>query len=160
MVRDFRGIFGSMEKNFRKNQHMDSGIVNHAQMQGTTTEKRIDVWAQSQPVGLAVERLQQIFKEGINQKMLFVKFEDFCSNPKKEMERIYQYLELPYYEHDFDNVQQITKEDDAVYGIYGDHKIKNKIEPLKMDYKEVLGVNASNWIKQKYQWFYDEFNYF
>ena len=160
MVRDLRGIYSSMEKNFRKNQHMDSGIVNHAQMQGTTTEKRIDVWSQSQPVGLAIERLQQVFKEGINQNMLFVKFEDFCSNPKTEMQRIYNYLELPYYEHDFNNVEQITQEDDAVYGIYGDHKIKSKIEPLKLDYKEVLGVNASNWIKTKYQWFYDQFGYF
>jgi len=159
-VRDLRGIFASMEKNFRKNQHMDSGIVNHAQMQGTTTEKRIDIWAQSQPVGLAIERLHQIFKEGNNQKMLFVKFEDFSSNPKKEMERIYQYLELPYYEHDFNNVQQITQEDDSVYGIYGDHKIKSRIEPLKPDYKEILGVNASNWIKSNYQWFYDQFGYF
>ena len=160
MVRDLRGIYSSMEKNFRKNQHMDSGIVNHAQMQGTTTEKRIDGWSQSQPVGLAIERLQQVFKEGINQNMLFVKFEDFCSNPKTEMQRIYNYLELPYYEHDFNNVEQITQEDDAVYGIYGDHKIKSKIEPLKLDYKEVLGVNASNWIKTKYQWFYDQFGYF
>jgi sulfotransferase len=160
MVRDLRGIYASMEKNFRKNQHLDSGVVNHAQMQGTTTEKRIDVWAQSQPVGLAIERLQQVFKEGINEKMLFVRFEDFSSNPKKEMERIYKYLDLPYYEHDFDNVEQITKEDDAVYGIYGDHKIKNKIEPLKPDYKDVLGVNACNWIKSKYQWFYDQFGYF
>ena len=119
MVRDLRGVYSSMEKNFRKNQHMDSGIVNHAQMQGTTTEKRIDIWSQSQPVGLAIERLQQVFKEGINQNMLFVKFEDFCSNPKTEMQRIYNYLELPYYEHDFNNVEQITQEDDAVYGIYG-----------------------------------------
>jgi sulfotransferase len=160
MVRDLRGIFASMEKNFRKNQHMDSGIVNHAQMQGTTTEKRIDVWAQSQPVGLAIERLYQIFKEGNNQKMLFVRFEDFSLNPKKEMERIYNYLELPYYEHDFNNVQQITQEDDSIYGIYGDHKIKSKIEPLKPDYKDVLGVNPCNWIKSNYKWFYDQFGYF
>lgn len=160
MVRDLRGIFASMEKNFRKSQHMDSGVVNHAQMQGTTTEKRIDIWSQSQPVGLAVERLYQVFKEGINNKMLFVKFEDFTSNPKKEMERIYKYLELPYFEHDFNNVEQITQEDDSVYGIYGDHNIKSKIEPLKLDYKEVLGTPACNWIKQKHQWFYDQFGYF
>jgi sulfotransferase len=160
MVRDLRSIFGSMEKNFRKNQHMDSGVVNHAQMQGTTTEKRIDTWAQSQPVGLAIERLHQMFKEGTNAKVLFVRFEDFTSNPKKEMERIYNYLELPYYEHDFNNVEQITREDDSVYGIYGDHTIKSKIEPTRLDYKEVLGVNASNWIKTNYQWFYDQFGYF
>lgn len=159
MVRDLRGVFSSMEKNFRKNQYMDSGIVNHSQMQGTTTEKRIDIWSQSQPVGMAIERLSQIFKEGINQKMLFIRFEDFCLNPRKEMERVYKYLELPYFDHDFDNVEQITQEDDSVYGIYGDHVIKQKIQPLKPDYKDILGVNASNWIKSNYKWFYDEFGY-
>lgn len=160
MVRDLRGIYASMEKNFRKNQHMDSGIVNHSQMKGTTTEKRVDIWANSQPVGLAIERLYQIFREGINNKMLFVRFEDFCSNPKKEMERIYQYLGLPYYEHDFDNVEQITVEDDSVYGIYGDHQIKNKITPVKNDYKDVLSPYTCNWIKTQYKWFYDQFGYF
>lgn len=160
MVRDLRGIYASMEKNFRKNQDKDSGIVNHAQMKGTTTEKRVDVWAQSQPVGLAIERLQQILKEGTGSQMLFVKFEDFCSDPEKEMKRIYNFLEVPYFQHDFNNVEQITKEDDEVYGIYGDHKIKSKIEPLKPDYKDVLGVGACNWIKSNYQWFYDYFGYF
>lgn len=160
MVRDLRGIYASMEKNFRKNPHMDSGIVNHAQMSGTTTEKRIDVWAGSQPVGLAIERLQQIFKEGINKKMLFVKYEELAKNPKQEMARIYNYLELPYFEHDFDNIEQITQEDDSVYGIYGDHNIRKKLEPLPNDYKEILGSAACNWIKSNYKWFYDEFKYY
>jgi len=160
MVRDLRGVFASMEKNFRKNQHMDSGLVNHAQMKGTTTEKRIDIWAQSQPVGLAIERLYQMLMEGIDKNILFVKFEDLTSNPKKELTRIYQYLNLPYFEHDFDNVEQITVEDDSVYGIYGDHTIKSKVVPLKNDYKETLGMGACNWIKTNYKWFYDYFGYF
>lgn len=160
MVRDLRGIYASMEKNFRKNQHKDSGIVNHSQMSGTTTEKRIDVWATGQPVGLAIERLQQIFKEGINKKMLFVRYEDLAQDPTKEMTRIYSYLGVPYFNHDFDNIEQITQEDDSVYGIYGDHAIRKKLEPLPNDYKDVLGVAACNWIKTNYQWFYDEFKYF
>tara|TARA_B100000497_G_C7311896_1_gene209727 strand:- start:78 stop:527 length:450 start_codon:yes stop_codon:yes gene_type:complete len=149
-----------MEKNFRKNQHMDSGIVNHPKMKGTTTEKRVDMWSETQPIGLSIERLYQIFREGIDNNVLFVKFEDFCSNPKEEMEKIYGYLELPYYVgHNFENVEQITQEDDSVYGIYGDHTIKQNIKPQKMDYEEILGVNTSNWIKNKYSWFYQIFNY-
>jgi len=159
MVRDLRGVYASMEKNFRKSQHMDAGIVNHAQMKGTTTEKRVDIWAQSQPVGLAIERLYQIIKEGNDKKMLFIRHEDFCKNPDKEMRRVYEYLGLPYFQHDFDNVEQITVEDDSVYGIYGDHTIKNKIEPLKNDYNQILGANVCNWIKNQYKWFYDEFKY-
>jgi len=159
MVRDPRSIFASMEKNFRKNQHKDSGLVDHSKMTGTTTEKRIDQWVASPPVGIAMERLYQIIKEEIDQKILFVKFEDFTKNPAKEMERIYDYLDLPYFEHDFDNVEQITKEDDEVYGIYGDHKIQKKIQPVVPDYNQILGKPAADWIKNNYKWFYDYFQY-
>jgi len=159
MVRDLRSVFSSMEKNFRKNQNKDSGIVNHTQMKGTTTEKRVDIWSNTQPVGLAIERIYQMIREGIDQKILFIKFEDFCSNPKQEMIKIYNFFELPYYEHDFNNVEQLTQEDDSIYGIYGDHKIKKEIKPLKDDYVDVLGLLTSNRIKENYKWFYDKFNY-
>lgn len=159
MVRDLRGIYASMEKNFRKNQHKDQGIVNHAEMKGTTTEKRIDIWTNSQPVGLSIERLYQILREGISKKMLFIKYEDLARNPDAEMRKVYSYLELPYFQHDYDNIVQITQEDDSVYGIYGDHQIRTKLEPPSNDFKEVLGVNAANWIKTNFKWFYDEFKY-
>lgn len=160
LVRDLRSVYASMEKNFRKSQHMDSGIVNHATMSGTTTEKRIDIWANSQPIGLAIERLSQIFKEGNNKNILFIRYEDLAKNPKVEMKRVYDYLELPEYEHDFNNIEQITQEDDSVYGIYGDHTIRKELKPLKSDYIEVLGQGACNWIKSNYKWFFDEFKYY
>ena len=160
LVRDLRAVFSSMEKNFRKNQHLDSGIVNHGQMKGTTTEKRVDIWSNSQPVGMAIERVYQIIKEGNNKNILFIRFEDLCENPENEMKKIYSHFGLPYYEgHNFDNVEQITQEDDSVYGIYGDHIIKQKIEPQKKDYKEVLGNATCDYIKNRYKWFYDEFRY-
>ena len=160
MIRDPRAIMASMEKNFRKNQHLDSGLVNHAEMTGTTTEKRVDIWVGSQPVGLAMERLYQIVKEGINEKMLFIKFENLTQNPQKEIEKVYNFLELPQFKHDFNNVEQITQEDDQVYGMYGDHTIKSKVEPVKKDYNQVLGTQAANWVKNNYKWFYDTFKYY
>ena len=159
MIRDPRSIFSSMEKNFRKNQHLDSGMVDHSEMKGTTTEKRIDSWVQSPPVGIALERLYQIIKEGTDQKILFVKFEDFAKNPDEEMQRIYSYLGVPHFQHDFESVEQITQEDDSVYGIYGDHRIKSKIEFIPADYNQVLGKPAADWIKNNYKWFYDYFGY-
>lgn len=159
MVRDIRAIFASMEKNFQKNQHIDSGIVNHAEMSGTTTEKRVNIWANSQPVGLAIERLYQIIREGKNYNILFVKFEQLTRNPQDTLNQIYDYLEVPKYTHDFNNVQQITQEDDAVYGIYGDHKIKKEVKPLIDNYNDVLGVDISNSIKHSFKWFFDYFNY-
>lgn len=159
MVRDPRDIYASMEKNFRKNQIQDSGMVDHAQMRGTTTEKRVDIWVQGQPVGLAFERLQQMIKEGIDNQVLFIKFEDLTSRPDVEMRRLYNYLELPHFKHDFDNVEQITVEDDSIYGIYGDHNIRTKVQKVPSNHEAILGRNASDWIKNHYKWFYDRFDY-
>lgn len=159
MVRDPRAIFSSMEKNYRKNPEKEKGIVNHAELQGVTTEQRIDIWAAGVPIGMAFQRLYQIIKEGNDKTMLFVKYEDLMKNPQDEMNRIYKYLEIEPYIHDFNNIEQITKEDDSVYGIYGDHIIKPKLAPVKSDWNEILGKNASSWVKSNYSWFYEYFGY-
>lgn len=159
MVRDPRDIFASMEKNFRKNPHLDLGLANNAEMRGLTTEARIDIWVQNPPVGLAFERLYQILREKNDRHIHFIKFETLTRQPKKEIEKLYSYLELPSYEHDFNNIQQITQEDDSVYGAFGDHKIQPSIQPSVSNAKEILGPGAYGWIKDKYKWFFDYFKY-
>jgi len=161
MVRDLRDIYASMEKKFRANPDLSNPLVNHSEMSGTTTAKRIDIWAQSVPVGMAIERLGEIFRQNINRKMLFVRFEDLCTNPITEMIRIYEYLEIPYFEHDFDNIEQITKEDDEVYGIQGLHTIRKKLSLPRSEAKLILGNDICNWIYNNpaYQWFFETFNY-
>lgn len=159
MVRDPRDIFTSMENNFRKNQHMDSGFINHSELKNTTIEKRMDMWFQTPPISIAMERLYSIIREGKDKKIHFIKYETFTRQPEKEMRKVYDYFELPYFNHDFNNVEQITTEDDSVYGIFGDHNIREKIEPSQSKAKEILGVKVSNWIKDQYPWFYDYFRY-
>ena len=159
MVRDLRDIYTSMEKNFRKNQHKDFGIVNHSDLKGTSTPKRIDIWANSQPVGMAIERLQEIFRQGINENILFIKYEDLCLYPDLIMKKIYDYFEIPYFEHNFDNIEQITKEDDEVYGIFGDHKIKKTLELIPSDAQKVLGSDICDWIYNQYGWYNEIFKY-
>ena len=144
MVRDLRDIFASMENNYRKNPDKANAILN---------------WAQSQPVGMAIERLQELYRLGIDKHMLFVRFEDLCLYPDTEMTRIYQYLGIPYYQHDWDNIEQVTKEDDEVYGSFGDHTIRTRLEPVPSKAKALLGKDVTNWIWDNYQWFFQQFRY-
>ncbi|NDE60195.1 MAG: sulfotransferase [Acidimicrobiia bacterium] len=159
MVRDLRDIFASMEKNYRKNPDKQDPILNWAQMSGTTVPKRIDIWAQNPPVGMAIERLGEVFRMGIDSKMLFVKFEDLCLYPEQQMNRIYAYLDIPFYKHDFDNIEQVTKEDDEVYGAFGDHTIRTKLEPVPSKAKTLLGKDVTDWIYNTYKWYFDQFGY-
>lgn len=159
MVRDIRDVFCSMEKNFRKNPEKASSILDWSKMQGTTIHKRIDIWIQNPPVGMAIERLSEMIRMGIDKKILFVKYEDLCLYPDKEMIRIYSYLDVPYFEHDFDNIEQVTKEDDEVYGVFGDHTIRKELSLTPSTAKQVLGDDVYQWITKNYRWYLDYFRY-
>lgn len=159
MVRDLRDVFASMEKNHRKNPEKHDPIVQWGKMQGTSTPKRIDAWAQGPPVGMAIERLSEIMRQGYDNKVLFVKFEDLCMNPENELYRIEEYLGITHFKYDFDNVEQITQEDDAVYGYANLHSIRKSVKPVMSDAKQVLGKDVTDWIWTNYKWFFDYFRY-
>ena len=67
------------------------------------------------------------------------------------MKKMYEFFELPYYQHNWDNIEQITHENDAVHGIFGDHKIRNKLEAQKEDFYEILGNYTCDRIKNEYK---------
>lgn len=159
MVRDLRDIFASMENNFRKNPDKSNAVLSWAQMTGTTVPKRVDIWAASQPVGLAIERLQEVIRWGNDSKVLFVKYEDLCLRPDSEMIRIYQYLEIEHFKHNFDYIEQVTKEDDEVYGAFGDHTIRNELKLTPSKAKALLTKPVCDWIYNNYDWFYQYFKY-
>jgi sulfotransferase len=159
MIRDPRAIFSSLEKKYRKNPQLDHNIANWGDLTGTTTDKRVIHWANNVPVGPTMDRIYQTILEGTHQYILFIKYEDLIANPKSQLERIYEYLELPYFEHNFKKIDQITHEDDKIYGVFGDHVIRPKIEKLKEDYLEILGENGCNLITENYKWFYEAFDY-
>ena len=109
---------------------------------------------------MALERLQQTMLEGINKEVLYIRAEDLTSYPEREMNKIYAYLNLPQYKHDFDNVEQTVKEDDTVYGLTNDlHTIRQKVTPLKPDYNEILGKPVCDWIDNNFQWYQQGFGY-
>ena len=159
MVRNLKDVFASMEKNFRKNPEKHHPMVDWSTMSGTTIPKRVDVWAQGVPVGMALERLQEIFRLGNDKHILFVRFEDLCLYPENTMKEIYDYLDIPHFEHDFDTIEQVTKEDDEVYGDFGDHNIRQKLEVVPSKAKDILGKEVINWIYNNYPWYNETFRY-
>lgn len=147
MVRNLKAIISSMEKQYRLGKEQAQPIQDHANMRGTTVAKRVDIWMNSQPVGLALERFSEMELRGTDKNCLFVRFEDLTSNPKTTMSRVYEYLDLPECTHDFNNIEQKTMEDDTLYGLSSAlHIIKPKIEPIKPDWIDVLGKDVCKWL--------------
>lgn len=161
LVRDLRSIIASYEKIYRKNPLYQDPIRNDSTGAGTTIHKRVDEWMQpTATIGRALERIFEIIRLGYDDKILFIKYEDLCFYNEREMRKVYEFLEIPYFEHDFDNIQQITKEDDSVYGLSNDlHTIRPKLEIGNQDYRKILGADVCSWIYTTYKWYFDKFGY-
>jgi len=160
MVRDLRDILASMEKNFRKFPYKWDNS-DEIDGKGATIGERVSLWmsTDAKPVGHTLNNLKEVFHRGNDKKMLFVKFEDLTNNPEKEMRRVYEYLELPYYNIDYQNVKQVTVEDDKFHGRYGQHKIQPQIKPIVSDAKNILGEIICRQLYEKNEWYFKKLNY-
>lgn len=159
-VRNLKGIYSSMEKIFRKQQaSIAQGIQNHANMQGTTTFKRVIGWTQSPPVGLALERFHQMALEDNLKHCFIMRAEDLTSNPDTVMKNLYSYLELPYYQHNWDFIEQTTQEDDSVHGSVDLHTIKPRLQKIPEDWNTVLGEDSCGWLDNNLHWYNKLFGY-
>jgi sulfotransferase len=156
-VRDLRAILSSMEKLFRKNRHLQDPADSEERMNMTTVTNRLTHWLNSNPVGLTVLRLMEALQTGTIRHFHVIRFEDLTAHPAATMRKVYAYLDEPYFEHEFDHVVQATREDDSQFVFYGDHRIREEVQPVPTDYDEVLGRELAEMVKGNNPLFYKTF---
>jgi sulfotransferase len=67
-------------------------------------------------------------------KFHFVAYADLVSKPAKVIDAIYDFLEIPKFEHSFENLKwPLMPNEASVYGIPSMHKIRSKIDYSKTD---------------------------
>ena len=91
--------------------------------------------------------------------MLYVRYEDFCSQPQATMNTIYKYIQEEPFTHDFNNLKKEVYEDDSHFGVYGSHKVAEKLSVVPKDYNDILGKDVATKIRNDYPWFFDTFGY-
>jgi sulfotransferase len=147
-VRDVRDVLASLEKLWR-NASKTRQITQEAAfpLKFKTLEGRLEVWADaSGMVGSAFNGIKDAMDRGLRDRLHFVKYDDLTKYPSKTMKAVYEFLEEPWYDHDWNNVVQVTSEDDEVYGFGpGLHTIRPKIEPQKPQWPEILGKAADKY---------------
>jgi len=146
-VRDIKEILASFEQLYRNSVSFTQWEIEKTDYFKTQTVKgRCELWSQeNQPVGLAFNKLKDAIDRGFLDRMYFMEMDNLTNNPEQEMKNIYNFLEIDYYKHDFDNVEQITKEDDTnVHNLPGLHTIRSKVLPVRHKATEILGPSVCN----------------
>lgn len=156
-IRDLRSILSSMEKLFRKNRDRSDPEEVTGTLNMITINNRVMRWLNGPPTGIAIGRLIEAIQTGVVKQLHIVRFEDLTTNPRETMKKVYEYLGEPWFEHNFDHVEQATQENDQLHTIYGDHRIRHKVEPLTPDFQDVLGRDLSAMVRNNYALFYNTF---
>jgi sulfotransferase len=155
MVRDLRDIVCSFEENYRTDPLKHNMHVNWSTLENTSMQKRVETWLNSSPLGTSLEHIKDV--KNFHQDVLFIRYEDFCTNPLPEMAKIYNYLEIPFYLHDFTNVEQVTQHNDILH--FANHDVDSKVEQKQSRAIDVLGEEICNQIYNQYNWYFKLFNY-
>lgn len=149
-VRDLRDVLASFERLYRKT----SALSQLAQESGTalkfkTATGRVEVFADDgQPVGRAFNAIRDAVTRGWLDCMHFIEYEQLTRQPQQTLSGIYDFLGIESYAHNFNHVEQVTVEDDFVYGFKDLHIIRPKVEPQSSQWQKTYDdtvINTSIW---------------
>jgi sulfotransferase len=138
-VRDLRDVVASFESLYRKTSALGQ-LPQEANMalKFKTALGRAEVFIDdAQPVGRAYNAIRDAVTRGWKDRMHFIDYEHLTRRPKAVMERIYGFLGEEPHEHEFEHVEQVTFEDDLVYGFKDLHLIRPKVEPQPPSWPKV-----------------------
>lgn len=93
------------------------------------------------PLGMAYNAMKDSVTGGYLDRMLFVDYNKLMDAPKMQLKRIYEFLEEPYFEHDFTLVKQIAHGDARSHGFPGLHDIRSEFKKISRSPREMLGAD-------------------
>jgi len=70
--------------------------------------------------------------------LLLVEYEDIVNNPDVTMKRIYDFLELDYYQHNYTYIDNKHPENDKEWNLKDMHKIRKELKKISKDPKDIL----------------------
>lgn len=135
----------------QKNKDSENFVDNHLKKlnKEITTDNRVDLlWKEyiSDPYESLVFGLKY-HRNNIH----LVDYQDLTDDPKEEMEKIYEFLDLPNFDHDFQNIlNTCAEEKDDAWGLKGLHDIRSSLKRTNSPPEEIIGVNNTI--------LYDKFN--
>ena len=149
-VRDVEEILASMISMIRRNQPQGAARPNFIDEQlgrlklPVNDENRCNFIAGPNGIlGMSLKAIRDGALEGYLDRMLFVEYRDLVSDPDACMRRIYGFLDEPYFQHDFGNLENRFRENDqATYGLGDMHEVRRQLAATAPLPKDVLPASV------------------
>ena len=125
-VRDLAWVMDSFERIIRKYPLQHSRMFSESE--ASSVYSRVETMAKrDRVVGFAWSALKEAFYGDQAQALLLVEYELLAQAPEKCLRLIYQFLDEPYYQHDFEQVAYEAELFDTRLGLPGLHTVRGKV---------------------------------
>lgn len=102
----------------------------------------------------------QAFKRGDDKKnLLIVEYDDLIVSPKETMYKIYEFLNIEPYSHNFNHIQNVHREDESQWNLKDMHQVHHKLEKRSLKPERVLSDQIINMYSNLEYWKYSNHNY-
>ena len=129
-VRDIPWILDSFEK-LRNQSPMSIPNIYPSNIDLNVYTRSNYLMAESNLIGNAYQAIKGLMTGAFSDDIMFIEYEELCKNPDGIIKALYNFIDQPYYQHDFNNVETQFDEYDAYLGIKNMHKTRKKIEFIK-----------------------------
>jgi len=130
---------------------IDEGLI--ANKLEISNDNRADYLMSPQGIiGQSYHALAEAFRKGNDKHLLLVEYDDLVQNPQQELNRIYDFLQLPRFTHTFENVKPKFDENDDVYKLENMHTVRSKVEKIHRDNSKFLSDYVINKYKHMEFW--------
>ena len=126
-VRDVGWIVDSLERMLRKNPLQLSRMFNY--QPGATIYSRVEALMNSETglIGLAWSSLREAWFSEEAKRLIIIDYDRLVSNPDELLRRLYRELGEEWYPHDFNHVDYDEPDYDALLGMPGLHRVRQKV---------------------------------
>ena len=153
-VRQLAWVLDSMERLVRRQPVSVSKVFRFDT--NTTVYSRIEALTDPRGmVGFAYQATKEAFYgQHAQNHLLMLTYESLVRDPAAAMRAVYQFLDEPLFEHDFEHIEYNADEFDARVGMPGLHSVRQKVEAIERQPilpREIFGrfANEAFWMDPK-----------
>jgi len=116
-------------------------------------ENRCTILANQGPISISYQAILKGLEDGYERNMLFIEYNDLVNSTQETIKRVYDFLELEYYNHGFENIKNVNQENDGkTYGFKDMHEVRPIISKTSIDPNEILPKSIMQYCKGAEFW--------
>ena len=150
-VRNLCAIFGSTEKQWRRNPllRVPPGLTMRARMENQFSRDGL--------IGSSLTGIEDLLLAD-NPNVFWMAYEALTQNPGMVMQRLYDFLGEPFFEHDFERIKNTAVDPDWLYLGKFPHEGKGKVKPRE-DWQQFVPQQLAGEIANNHAAYMQRFGY-